>query len=94
MQLLAKLVSKHMGGAGSEEDLQRRWQRFNRGLKARTNSVLVPIGAHRVGVSTHRALLFKTLADALGIRCQVCGSSRLGAANSCRMSLILAAELW
>jgi hypothetical protein len=53
----ARLARAHLGASGA--------------VKAATRSVIVPLGQLKVGTSRHRALLFKVLADSLGIPCQL-----------------------
>ncbi|GMH39148.1 hypothetical protein BSKO_07046 [Bryopsis sp. KO-2023] len=72
VQALAQIVSHQMGGAVSDEKmLIRSWQRSSQRLKRKYRSAVIPIGKLRVGLSRHRALLYKVLADALDIRCRL-----------------------
>ena len=71
-QALAKLVSNHMGGAGkSDAQLKRQWQKQSRQLRRQRGSVVIPISALTAGLTRHRALLFKVLADCCQIPCRL-----------------------
>uniref|UniRef100_UPI0037E769F6 armadillo repeat-containing protein 3 n=1 Tax=Semicossyphus pulcher TaxID=241346 RepID=UPI0037E769F6 len=67
---LARLVSDAMGGAVQTEKLQEfPWVLHLSKLKFQLQSNVVPIGLIRRGIYCHRALLFKCLADCIGLSC-------------------------
>ncbi|XP_068604234.1 armadillo repeat-containing protein 3 [Brachionichthys hirsutus] len=67
---LARLVSEAMGGAVEMEKLHEfQWMLHISELKFRLQSNVVPIGLIRRGSYGHRALLFKFLADCIGMSC-------------------------
>ncbi|KAL3839763.1 hypothetical protein ACJIZ3_024354 [Penstemon smallii] len=70
---LAKLVCNHMGGVASngEDDLVIIWRECSNNLKDCLGSVLLPIGSISTGVCRHRSLLFKVLADNIGLPCRI-----------------------
>ncbi|GFQ00099.1 serine/threonine-protein kinase ctr1 [Phtheirospermum japonicum] len=70
---LAKLVCNHMGGAASsgEDDLVAIWKECSDDLKECLGSVVLPIGSLSIGLCRHRTLLFKVLADAIGLPCRI-----------------------
>ncbi|KQJ99693.1 hypothetical protein BRADI_3g44707v3 [Brachypodium distachyon] len=71
---LASIVSVKMGGsvASTEEhELAPRWRDSVGFLKISSASVLLPIGKLSVGLCSHRALLFKTLADSINLPCRI-----------------------
>lgn len=74
LQALAKVVSQRLGGPdASESALKQRWCLA---LQARQRmlggcSAVALLGTVTVGSSRHRALMFKVLADALGMRCRL-----------------------
>ncbi|ONM14054.1 Protein kinase superfamily protein [Zea mays] len=70
---LAVLVSDHMGGALRSEDgdLYLRWKAVSKKLKKRQKCVVVPIGGLSIGFCRHRAILFKVLADFIGLPCRI-----------------------
>uniref|UniRef100_J3M1A6 non-specific serine/threonine protein kinase n=2 Tax=Oryza brachyantha TaxID=4533 RepID=J3M1A6_ORYBR len=70
---LAVLVSDHMGGALRSEDgdLFMRWKAVSKQLRKRNRCVVVPIGSLSIGFCRHRAILFKLLADSVGLPCRI-----------------------
>ncbi|XP_066349584.1 serine/threonine-protein kinase CTR1-like isoform X1 [Miscanthus floridulus] len=70
---LAVLVSDHMGGALRSEDgnLYQRWKAVSKKLKKRQKCLVVPIGGLSIGFCRHRAILFKVLADFIGLPCRI-----------------------
>ncbi|KQJ84510.1 serine/threonine-protein kinase CTR1 isoform X2 [Brachypodium distachyon] len=70
---LAVLVSDHMGGALRSEDgdLYMRWKSVSKRLRTQQKSVVVPIGRLSIGFCRHRAILFKELADFIGLPCRI-----------------------
>ncbi|KAK6126307.1 hypothetical protein DH2020_039952 [Rehmannia glutinosa] len=70
---LAKLVCGHMGRASSngEDDLFTIWREYNDDLKDQLGSIVLPIGSLSVGLCRHRSLLFKVLADTIGLPCRI-----------------------
>ncbi|KAK6152330.1 hypothetical protein DH2020_014965 [Rehmannia glutinosa] len=70
---LAKLVCGHMGHASSngEDDLVTIWGEYNDDLKDQLGSIVLPIGSLSVGLCRHRSLLFKVLADTIGLPCRI-----------------------
>ncbi|XP_039610178.1 armadillo repeat-containing protein 3 [Polypterus senegalus] len=68
--LLARLVADTMGGPVERDVLHEFfWELHLSELKAELQSNVIPIGRIKRGVFCHRALLFKALADRLGINC-------------------------
>ncbi|GER45391.1 CTR1-like protein kinase [Striga asiatica] len=70
---IAKLVCNHMGGAVSngEDDLVTIWKECSDDLKDCLGSVVLPIGSLSIGLCRHRTLLFKVLADMIGLPCRI-----------------------
>ncbi|XP_061593151.1 armadillo repeat-containing protein 3-like [Cololabis saira] len=67
---LARLVSEAMGGAVVMEKLHEfPWMLHLSELKVQLQSNIVPIGLIDKGIYCHRALLFKCLADCIGLSC-------------------------
>ena len=77
-QALATVVSDHMGGARDYESLSSAYSEFQAQLKDRLQSRILPIGALSVGLARHRALLFKTLADACELPCRLLRGPAIG----------------
>eukprot|EP00850_Spirogloea_muscicola_P023719 SM000381S14611 [mRNA] locus=s381:28553:35415:- [translate_table: standard] len=90
---LARLVSDHMGGPAEMEagELLSRFRARMRQLKAFLKSVVLPIGMIDVGLCRHRTLLFKVLADAMGLPCRIsrgCKHCRMDDGASCIMYVV------
>ncbi|CAA0829687.1 Serine/threonine-protein kinase CTR1 [Striga hermonthica] len=70
---LAKIVCNYMGNASSdgEDALIAIWRECSNELKFRLRSIVLPIGSLSVGLCRHRALLFKVLADTIGLPCRI-----------------------
>ena len=71
-------MSDHMGGARDYESLSKAYSEFQAQLKDRLQSRILPIGALSVGLARHRALLFKTLADACELPCRLLRGPAVG----------------
>ncbi|XP_020216680.1 probable serine/threonine-protein kinase SIS8 [Cajanus cajan] len=69
---LAIFVADYMGGpVGDPESMTRAWRSLSYSLKATVGSMILPLGSLTIGLARHRALLFKVLADSLGIPCRL-----------------------
>ncbi|VFQ99013.1 unnamed protein product [Cuscuta campestris] len=70
---LGKLVAVHMGGSFQVEqgDLYTRWEILSKRLRDLQKSVVLPIGDLSTGLCRHRAILFKKLADYVGLPCRI-----------------------
>ncbi|KAH1241312.1 putative serine/threonine-protein kinase SIS8 [Glycine max] len=69
---LAIFVADYMGGpVGDPESMTRAWRSLSYSLKATLGSMVLPLGSLTIGLARHRALLFKVLADSLGIPCRL-----------------------
>ncbi|XP_063340038.1 armadillo repeat-containing protein 3 [Pelmatolapia mariae] len=67
---LARLVSEAMGGAVEMEKMHEfSWILHLSELKIQLQSNVIPIGFIKKGIYYHRALLFKSLADCIGLSC-------------------------
>lgn len=69
---IATLVSDFLGGSAQcDEDLQLAWEFSSAELRGLAKSAVLLIGSLRAGLSRHRALLFKALADSVGLHCRL-----------------------
>ncbi|KAG2411160.1 serine/threonine-protein kinase [Vigna angularis] len=69
---LAIMVADYMGGSVKDpESMSRAWRSLSYSLKATLGSMVLPLGSLTIGLARHRALLFKVLADSLGIPCRL-----------------------
>ncbi|KDP34102.1 hypothetical protein JCGZ_07673 [Jatropha curcas] len=72
IQKLADLVVNRMGGpVGGADEISTRWTRRSYELRNALKSVILPLGQIDVGLSRHRALLFKVLADRINLPCML-----------------------
>lgn len=72
IQKIADLVVNRMGGPVSDvDDMLRKWILRRSELQSSLNSVVLPLGCLDVGLSRHRALLFKVLADRILLPCML-----------------------
>ncbi|CAK8537650.1 unnamed protein product [Lathyrus sativus] len=78
VEKLGKLVAIFMGGTFPMEqgDMQRRWQMVSKRLRNFHQCVVLPIGSLSTGICRHRAILFKRLADYIGLPCRIARGCR------------------
>lgn len=69
---IANLVVDRMGGPVSDaEEMMKRWRIRSNQLRGSLNSIVLPLGCIDIGLSRHRALLFKVLADWVNLPCML-----------------------
>ncbi|KAI7745662.1 hypothetical protein M8C21_006815, partial [Ambrosia artemisiifolia] len=89
VQRLAVLVSDHMGGpVGNPEKMSIAWRDFCSKLKESIGSMVLPLGSLNIGLARHRALLFKVLADSVGIPCRLVKGKQYTGSSSVAMNFI------
>ncbi|KHN08281.1 Serine/threonine-protein kinase CTR1-like protein [Glycine soja] len=73
VEQLGKLVAIYMGGMFPVEqgDLHKRWKLVSKKLRNFHKCVVLPIGSLSSGLCRHRAVLFKRLADYIGLPCRI-----------------------
>lgn len=72
VQRLAELVTENMGGPVQDANIiLAKWIERSTELRTSLHTSIYPIGSLRVGLSRHRALLFKVLAESIGITCRL-----------------------
>ncbi|XP_025252536.1 armadillo repeat-containing protein 3 isoform X2 [Theropithecus gelada] len=72
IEVLAKYVAEKMGGGITKEKMPDfSWELHISELKFQLKSNVIPIGHVKKGIFYHRALLFKALADRIGIGCSL-----------------------
>ncbi|KAA3468647.1 serine/threonine-protein kinase EDR1-like [Gossypium australe] len=70
VQRLAELVTGHMGGPVKDANIVlARWMERSTELRTSLHTSVFPIGSINIGLSRHRALLFKVLADSIRLPC-------------------------
>lgn len=72
VQRLAELVTGHMGGPVKDANVMlARWMERSMELRTSLHTSVLPIGSITIGLSRHRALLFKVLADRIKMPCRL-----------------------
>ncbi|XVF06254.1 hypothetical protein REPUB_Repub06bG0032000 [Reevesia pubescens] len=72
VQRLAELVTGHMGGPVKDANIiLARWMERSTELRTSRHTSVLPIGSIDIGLSRHRALLFKVLADSIRLPCRL-----------------------
>ncbi|MFS7943618.1 putative protein kinase TKL-CTR1-DRK-2 family [Helianthus anomalus] len=72
IQKIANIVVGQMGGPVTDADeMLRKWTFRSYELRNLMNTIILPIGCLDVGLSRHRALLFKVLADKINLPCSL-----------------------
>lgn len=78
VEQLGKLVAIYMGGSFPVEqgDLHKRWKMVSRKLRDFQKCIVIPVGSLSMGLCRHRAILFKKLADYIGLPCRIARGCR------------------
>nr|UPW27189.1 serine/threonine-protein kinase EDR1 [Allium cepa] len=72
LERISELVVQHLGGPVKDaHDMLAKWMRKSTELRMSQQTSLLPIGCITIGLSRHRSLLFKILADSVGIPCKL-----------------------
>ncbi|KAK7258751.1 hypothetical protein RIF29_24336 [Crotalaria pallida] len=72
VQRLAELVTGHMGGPVKDANIiLAKWTERSTELRTSQNTSVLPLGSINIGLSRHRALLFKVLADNIKMPCRL-----------------------
>ncbi|MED6159529.1 hypothetical protein PIB30_043101 [Stylosanthes scabra] len=88
---LADIVVTRMGGTvGSADNMTERWARRSNELRDSSRTIVLPLGSLDVGLSRHRALLFKVLADKINIPCMLVKGSYYTGSDDGALNLIKA----
>lgn len=91
IQKLADVVVNRMGGpVGSADNIMTKWDMRSRELRDSLRTVVLPLGCLDVGLSRHRALLFKVLADRINIPCMLVKGSYYTGTDDGAVNLIKA----
>ncbi|KAH0466978.1 hypothetical protein IEQ34_004216 [Dendrobium chrysotoxum] len=89
VQKIAHLVAEYMGGPVEDaEDMLRRWKIRSNELRTSLNTIVLPLGLLGVGLSRHRALLFKVLADRIDLPCKLVKGSHYTGTDEGAINLI------
>ncbi|XP_019088772.1 PREDICTED: serine/threonine-protein kinase CTR1-like isoform X2 [Camelina sativa] len=92
VEKLGRLVAVYMGGnfQMEEGELQKRWKLVSNRLKEYRKCIILPIGSLTMGLCRHRAILFKKLADYIGLPCRIargCRYCKEGHQSSCLVKI-------
>ncbi|TKY57968.1 Serine/threonine-protein kinase EDR1 [Spatholobus suberectus] len=91
LQKLADVVVNRMGGpVVNAEKLTKRWAMRSCELRDSMRTIVLPLGCLDVGLSRHRALLFKVLADRINIPCMLVKGSYYTGTDDGAVNLIKA----
>ncbi|XP_022744697.1 serine/threonine-protein kinase EDR1-like [Durio zibethinus] len=72
VQRLAELVTGHMGGSVKDANIiLAKWMEKSTELRTSLHTSVLPIGSINIGLSRHRALLFKALSDSIRLPCRL-----------------------
>ncbi|XP_047319996.1 serine/threonine-protein kinase EDR1-like [Impatiens glandulifera] len=89
IQKIADLVVDRMGGPVSDADVMlKKWTFRSSELHNSLNSIVIPLGFIDVGLSRHRALLFKVLADRINLPCLLVKGSNFTGTDEGAVNLI------
>ncbi|KAK1371905.1 putative serine/threonine-protein kinase SIS8 [Heracleum sosnowskyi] len=89
VQKLAVLVSDHMGGpVGDPENMLMAWKNLSYKLKETLGSMVLPLGSLTIGLARHRAVLFKVLADSVGIPCRLMKGQQYTGSDDVAMNFV------
>ncbi|XP_026435022.1 serine/threonine-protein kinase EDR1-like [Papaver somniferum] len=89
VERLAELVTEHMGGSVIDANVMlARWMEKTTELRLSLHTNILPIGSLNIGLSRHRALLFKVLADNVGVPCRLVKGSHYTGIDDAAVNII------
>ncbi|KAL2461731.1 protein tyrosine kinase family protein [Abeliophyllum distichum] len=89
VQKLATLVSDYMGGpVGDPDNMLLSWRNLSYKLKENLGTIVLPLGSLTIGLARHRALLFKVLADSVGIPCCLVKGQQFTGSDDVAMNIV------
>ncbi|GLT45494.1 hypothetical protein SLA2020_193230 [Shorea laevis] len=89
VQNLAVLVAEYMGGrVVNPDNISRAWRSLSYSLKSTLGSMVLPLGSLTIGLARHRALLFKVLADSVGIPCRLVKGQQYTGSDDVAMNFV------
>ncbi|XP_054780376.1 probable serine/threonine-protein kinase SIS8 isoform X2 [Prosopis cineraria] len=89
VQKLAVLVADYMGGPVADpQHMTSAWQSLSYSLKSTLGSMVLPLGSLTIGLARHRALLFKVLADCVGVPCRMVKGQQYTGSDGVAMNFI------
>ncbi|XP_026380797.1 probable serine/threonine-protein kinase SIS8 isoform X1 [Papaver somniferum] len=89
VQKVASLVADYMGGpVGDPDNMLKAWKNLSNRLRENIGSMVLPLGSLTIGLARHRALLFKVLADSVGIPCSLVKGRQSTGSHDVAMNII------
>ncbi|KAJ0981683.1 hypothetical protein J5N97_009938 [Dioscorea zingiberensis] len=89
VQRISELVAGHMGGPVKDASIMlARWSENSTELRTSLQTSVLPIGCVKLGLSRHRALLFKVLADKVGVPCKLVKGSHYTGVDDNALNII------
>ncbi|KAF8407660.1 hypothetical protein HHK36_006795 [Tetracentron sinense] len=89
VQKLAVLVADYMGGpVGDPDNMSKAWRNLSNRLRETVGSMVLPLGSLTIGLARHRALLFKVLADCVGIPSRLVKGQQYTASDDVAMNIV------
>ncbi|KAF9594911.1 hypothetical protein IFM89_035475 [Coptis chinensis] len=86
---LAALVAGYMGGpVGNPESMLKSYRELSNTLRATLNSMVLPLGYLTTGLGRHRALLFKVLADSVGLPCRLMKGQQFTGSDDVALNIV------
>ncbi|XP_010274700.1 PREDICTED: serine/threonine-protein kinase EDR1 [Nelumbo nucifera] len=86
---LAALVADYMGGpVGDPVNMLKAWRNLSNRLRTTVGSMVLPLGSLTIGLARHRALLFKVLADSVGIPCRLVKGLQYTGSDNVAMNIV------
>ncbi|KAK4277346.1 hypothetical protein QN277_015359 [Acacia crassicarpa] len=91
LQKLADIVVNRMGGpVGDPDEMMKKWSARSHELRDSLRTIVIPLGCLDVGLSRHRALLFKVMADRINVPCMLVKGSHYTGTDDGAVNLIKA----
>eukprot|EP00268_Persea_americana_P046744 TRINITY_DN4829_c0_g1_i3.p1 TRINITY_DN4829_c0_g1~~TRINITY_DN4829_c0_g1_i3.p1 ORF type:complete len:1070 (-),score=263.44 TRINITY_DN4829_c0_g1_i3:1148-4357(-) len=89
VQKLAVLVACYMGGPVVDPDnMLLTWRDLSNRLRESLGNMVLPLGQLKIGLARHRALLFKVLADSVGVPCQLVKGQQYTGSDDVAMNIV------
>ncbi|XP_068658358.1 probable serine/threonine-protein kinase SIS8 [Aristolochia californica] len=89
VQKLAILVADYMGGPVEDpEKMLKNWRSQSNHLRTSVGNMVLPLGQLKIGLARHRALLFKVLADSVGLPCRLVKGQQYTGSDDVAMNIV------
>ncbi|XP_077236064.1 putative serine/threonine-protein kinase SIS8 [Tasmannia lanceolata] len=86
---IAALVADYMGGpVGDPDSMLKAWRNLSNSLRASVGNMVLPLGQLKIGLARHRALLFKVLADSVGLPCRLVKGQQYTGSDDVAMNFV------